>query len=329
MQLLLSAAALERVKARIAPFAGDLDIVTVTGPDTFERGGAKIDKAEVDPEIVWSTLDAYAGGLLGTLVGRTLQEGGKAQWMQTFNAGLDAPIFKSIMAKGVRITKSNAQAVAIAEYVVGHAISLILPIDRQRELQANKDWKPTPYREVSQTRWVLVGYGSIGKEIAKRIKPFGVHLTVVRRSVADDDLADAVVGMDALPALLPQTDVVVLAPALTDETRDMCDAAFFTAMKPGSILVNIGRGGLVDEDALRVGLETDQPAHAVLDVFQTEPLPADHWIWTHPKVRVTAHTSNSGQGTPSRGDDLFVANLEKFLAGQPLLNEATPREVGL
>ena len=106
--------------------------------------------------------------------------------------------------------------------------------------------------------------------------------------------------------------MVVLAPALTDETRNMCDAAFFAAMKPGSILVNIGRGGLVDEDALKVGLETDQPAHAVLDVFQTEPLPTDHWIWEHPKVRVTAHTSNSGQGTPGRGDDLFVANLEEI-----------------
>jgi phosphoglycerate dehydrogenase-like enzyme len=328
MQLLLSAAALERVKDRIAPFVGDLDIITVTGPESFQRNGQDIDKADVDPEIVWSTLDAYGGGLLGALVGRTLQ-GTRAQWMQTFNAGLDAPIFKSIMAKGVRITKSNAQAVAIAEYVVGHAISLILPIDRQRELQAQKSWKSTPYREVSQTRWVLVGYGSIGKEIANRIKPFGVHLTVVRRSVAPDDLADAVIGMNALPGILPQTDVVVLAPALTDETRNMCDAAFFAAMKPGSILVNIGRGGLVDEDALRVGLETDQPAHAVLDVFRTEPLPADHWIWEHPKVRVTAHTSNSGHGTAGRGDDLFVANLQKFLAGEALLNEATPREVGL
>ena len=176
---------------------------------------------------------------------------------------------------------------------------------------------------------MLIGYGSIGHQIARRIKPFGVHLTVVRRSVAPDELADAVVGMDALPQVLPDADVVVLAPALTDETRNMCDAKFFAAMKPGSILVNIGRGGLVDEDALKVGLETDQPAHAVLDVFQTEPLPADHWIWKHPKVRVTAHTSNSGQGTAGRGDDLFVANLERFLAGQPLINEASPREVGL
>lgn len=328
MQALMSAAAYERVKDRIAPFAGDLEIVTITAKDEFQRNGQPIDKDAVDPEIIWPTLDAYAAGLLGTIIGRGLG-GTRARWMQTFNAGLDAPIFKDVMAKGIRISKSNAQAVPIAEYVVGQAISLILPIDQQRELQAAKSWKSTPYREVSQTRWVLVGYGSIGHEIAKRIKPFGAHLTVVRRSVADDDLADAVIGLDRLHEVLPQADVVALAPALTEETRNMCDAAFFKAMKPGAILINIGRGGLVDEDALKLGLETDQPAHAVLDVFQTEPLPADHWIWSHPKVRVTAHTSNSGHGTAARGDDLFVANLERFLNGQPLINEASPREVGL
>jgi phosphoglycerate dehydrogenase-like enzyme len=328
MQVLMSAAALERVKTRIAPFAGDLDIVTLSAPDNFQRQGEAIDTAQVDPDIVWSTLDAYRDGLLGALVGAALK-GTRAKWVQTFNAGLDSPIFKSIMAKGIRIGKSNAQAVPIAEYVLAHGIGLIVPVDRQRELQAEKSWTPTPYREVSQSHWTLVGYGAIGHEIARRVKAFGAGVTVVRRSVAPDELVDAVVGMDALPQVLPRSDVVVLACALTDETRDMANAAFFAAMKPGAILINIGRGGLVDEDALRVGLDADKPGHAVLDVFQTEPLPADHWLWDHPKVRVTAHTSNSGHGTPARGDDLFVANLERFLAGQPLINEASPREVGL
>jgi phosphoglycerate dehydrogenase-like enzyme len=328
MQVLMSAAALERVRARIAPFAGDIDIVTLSAPDRYQRNGEAIDKAEVDPDIVWSTLDAYRDGLLGGLMGRALQ-GSRAQWLQTFNAGLDAPIFKSVMAKGIRIGKSNAQAVPIAEYVLAHGLGLIVPVDRQRDLQAQKSWTSTPYREVSQSHWTLVGYGAIGHEIARRVKPFGAGLTVVRRSVAPDGLADEVVGMDALPRVLPRSDVVVLACALTDETRNLADAAFFAAMKPGAILINIGRGGLVDEDALRIGLDADQPGHAVLDVFQSEPLPADHWLWDHPKVRVTAHTSNSGQGTPARGDDLFVANLERFLTGKPLINEASPQEVGL
>jgi phosphoglycerate dehydrogenase-like enzyme len=328
MQLLLSSAALERVKTRIAPFAGDLDIVTVEAPEKYRRDGREIPAEEVDPDLVWSTLDAYAGGLLGRLVSKILKSS-KVQWMQTFNAGLDAPIFRAIMEKGVRITKSNAQATPIAEYVVGHAISLILPIAQQAELQAQKSWTRTPYREVSQTRWAIIGYGSIGREIARRIKPFGAHVTAVRRSAGADDLVDAVVASSSLADVLPVADVVVLACALNEETRNMADALFFGAMKPGSILINIGRGGLVDEDALRVGLDTDQPAHAVLDVFQTEPLPEDHWLWEHPKVRVTAHTSNSGEGTPDRGDDLFVANLQRFLAGQTLINEASPHEVGL
>ncbi|MCI3133027.1 D-2-hydroxyacid dehydrogenase [Phenylobacterium aquaticum] len=328
MQLLMSAAAFERVKDRISPFAPGLDIITAVGPDSFQRNGADYPAASVDPDIVWTTLDAYAGGQMPALIGAILK-GTKPCWLQTFNAGLDAPIFKSIMAKGVRISKSNAQAVAIAEYVVGHALSLILPIDRARALQAEKSWKPTPYREVSQSRWTLIGYGSIGREIAQRVKSFGAHLTVVRRHVGSDDLADLVTDMSALPEVLPQSDVVVLACALTDETRGMANAGFFAAMKPGSILINIGRGGLVDEDALRVGLDTDQPAHAVLDVFAVEPLPQDSWIWEHPKIRVTAHTSNSGLGTPGRGDDLFVANLKRYLNGEPLLNEAHPSEVGL
>jgi phosphoglycerate dehydrogenase-like enzyme len=152
---------------------------------------------------------------------------------------------------------------------------------------------------------------------------------VVRRSAQAKDLADRTVSQAELPQVLPHADVVVLAPALTDETRGMADAAFFAAMKPGAILINIGRGGLVDEDALRAGLDRDQPAHAVLDVFATEPLPKDSWFWDHPKVRVSGHTSNSGDGNLGRGDDLFVENLRRFLGGEPLLNEAEPREVGL
>ncbi len=328
MQLLLSAAALERIKDRIAPLAGDLDIITLAGPETFQRNGHDIAAAEVDPEIVWTTLDAYGGGLLPALMARILK-GTRTQWVQTFNAGIDAPIFKTILAKGIRLSKSNAQAVAIAEYVLAHGLALIVPIDAQRDLQAAKTWKSTPYREVSQSRWVIVGAGAIATEIAHRIKPFGVHLTIVRRSDTPDPLADATVTLEDIAGILPETDLVVLACALNDQTRSMADDAFFAGMKPGSILINIGRGGLVDEDALRGGLAADRPRHAVLDVFQTEPLPTDHWMWDHPQVRISAHTSNSGQGTALRGDQLFVDNLQRFLAGEPLINEAHPSEVGL
>ncbi len=329
MQILMTKAAAERVRGRMATVAPHVQIVTAVSADTYELAGSPIKVEDINPEVVWLSLDSYASGTLGQLFGR-LMKTEAPRWTQIMAAGIDNPMFRSIMEKGVRISKSSAQATPIAEYVVAHALSLQVPIATQAGLQAKHEWKNTPYRELAHTHWMMVGFGNIGHEIAKRIRPFGIDLTVVRRRPAPGgDLADRVIGMSALAEVLPQADVVVLACALNDETRNMCDEAFFRAMKPGAILINIGRGGLIDEDALRAGLERDQPAHAVLDVFQTEPLPQGSWFWDHPKVRVSAHTSNSGDGNLGRGDDLFLENLRRYLAKEPLLNEADPEEVGL
>ena len=249
--------------------------------------------------------------------------------MQVFNAGLDNPAFRMVMGKGLRLTKSDAQAPAIAEYVLAHTLSLLHPIAAQRAAQTAHAWRRIPFREVASSRWLLVGFGAIGREVARRLKPFGAHVTVVRRTPAPDPLADAVHGDADLHALLPDADVVVLACPLTPQTQRLAGEAFFAAMKRGAVLVNIGRGGLLDEAALKPALDRAQPAHAVLDVFQTEPLPVDSWLWDHPKVRVSAHTSNAGDGLVARGDALFLENLRRYLAGAPLLNEAHPSEVGL
>jgi phosphoglycerate dehydrogenase-like enzyme len=265
---------------------------------------------------------------LPTFFARLLQAN-NPQWVQIMFAGLDNPVFKQIMGKGIRLTKSSAQAIPIAEHVIAHAFSLIVPIDQQRDAQAKKQWRRTPFREIGQTHWTVVGFGSIGKEIARRVRPFGTRITAVRRSPAPDPLADRVIDLAGLPGVLPDSDVVVLANSLNEETRGMADDRFFGAMKQGAILINIARGALIDEAALQRGLARDKPAHAVLDVFDTEPLPETSWMWTHPKVRVSAHTSNAGDGTPGRGDVLFLENLKRYLAGQPLLNEASKSEVGL
>ena len=328
MQILMTEGAHARVGGRLATLAPDAQVVTVATGDTYALGGQPIAVDAVDPEVLWLSLDSWGGGLMGALVGRALKAP-SPRWVQVFSAGIDAPIFKTLMEKGLRLSRSGAQAIPIAEYVVAHALSLQVPIQAQAGLQAKHEWKATPYRELARTNWMLVGYGNIGREIAKRIKPFGVDLTVVRHGSGSAELADRTLTQKDLLSALPEQDVVVLAPALNDQTRGMCDAAFFQAMKPGSILINIGRGGLVDEDALRAGLDRDQPGHAVLDVFQTEPLPADSWFWDHPKVRVSAHTSNSGDGNVGRGDELFLENLRRYMASEPLLNEADRSEVGL
>lgn len=326
MQILMSEAAHARVANALAGFGDDLDVLTMDVSGIVSRAGAAVEDA--DPEVFWVSLDQYRSGQLPAFFGQILKST-KGKLVQIFAAGVDNPAFKMVMAKGMRLAKSSAQAPAIAEYVMCHALSLLAPIAEYRRAQDAHEWKTVEYREIASTRWLMVGFGAIGTEIARRLQPFGAHLTVVRRSVAEEPLAAQVRPTEHLLALLPEADVVVLACALNNATRGIAGNDFFAAMKPGGLLINIGRGGLVDEDALKAGLERDQPAHAVLDVFETEPLPADAWFWDHPKVRVTGHCAGAGDGVQARGDALFLENLRRYRAGEPLLNEASKSEVGL
>lgn len=325
MQLLLTESAWNRVRSQLGE--RHLDIVTMSPSLEFHRDGTPIARELVCPNVVWTSLDCIAAGQLDALLDRAIH-GGRTQWIQLFSAGVDGSVFQTIADSGIRMTKTSAPSVSIAEYVVAHAIGLIVPIEEQRRLQLARTWKVTPYREISQTRWTIIGYGALGYEITRRIKSFGSHVTIVRRTVAAADIADDCVATDQLASVLPNSDVVVLACSLTGETKGIADARFFEAMKSGAILVNVGRGGLLDEEALRRGLERNQPGLAVLDVFATEPLPTDHWLWLHPRVRVTAHTSYSGDGTLGRGDAFFLENLNRFLLDEPLLREVRPHEIG-
>jgi phosphoglycerate dehydrogenase-like enzyme len=325
MQALLLRAPYERIADRLATLAPDLDVVVLEPDGGLTLRGAPFDAGSLKPDIWWLSLDAF--GKRGGDYFPRLAASPDARWVQTAFAGLDNPMFKPLAREGLTVTNSSAQAPAIAEYVTIHALSLLHPIAQQATHQAAHEWTPVNFREVGQTRWLIVGFGNIGREIAQRAKAFGAQIEAVRRSPDPEGLADTVSTLADLPRTLPQADVVVLACALNEDTRDLADAAFFAAMKPGAILINIGRGGLVDEDALRAGLDRDQPAHAVLDVFKTEPLPADAWFWDHPKVRVTPHASNRGELTGARGDALFLENLGRYLRGDPMLNVTRPEDI--
>ncbi|WP_309643031.1 D-2-hydroxyacid dehydrogenase [Phenylobacterium sp.] len=327
MQAFLLRAAFDRIAARLPAAAPNLDVVVLEPDGGLTLNGATFDPADLEPEIWWLSLEAF-GAQRREYFGR-LRDSHRPGWVQTVFAGVEHPSFKPLAREGLKVTNSSAQAPAIAEYVAIHALSLLHPIAEQARHQEAHQWTPVDFREVGQSRWLIVGFGNIGREIAARAKAFGAHVGVVRRSPGGEANIDAVCTIKDLPSRLPDADVVVLACALNDETRDLADAEFFAAMKPGSILINIGRGGLLDEDALRVALDADKPAHAVLDVFKTEPLPADSWIWDHPKIRVTPHASNRGALTGSRGEALFLENLGRYVRGEPLLNPVNPADIGV
>ncbi len=315
-----------RVRERLHTALPRLEVITIDLDGSYFNVTAGVGVARVDPQIMWASLDLVRSGQIEPLF-QALLQGERGEWLQLFGAGVDNPVFRQLMAKGIRLSKNTAHAPAIAEYVMAHAFSLLHPLQRQARAQRDHTWLPSTFREMASTRWMLIGYGAIGKAIADRVLPFGTELDVSRRNLLAAGSGMGVHPLSSMVDLLPAADVVVLACALNAETRRMANAVFFESLKQGSILINVARGGLVDEAALQTGLQRSQPGFAVLDVFATEPLPTDSWLWDHPNVRITAHCSHAGDGAPARNDDVFIDNLHRFLDGRPLLHEVGPDDL--
>jgi phosphoglycerate dehydrogenase-like enzyme len=231
------------------------------------------------------------------------------------------------MDKGVTLTPNHSYGVGISEYVLAGVLDHFQRGAEKRAAQSERAWRRLPVREVAGSRWLIIGFGDIGQAVATRASAFGAVITGVRRDQTPHPLADELGALADLPRLLPAADVVVLATPLTPVTRHMANARFFAAMKAGAVLVNIGRGGLVDEPALLEGLDRGAPGHAVLDVFETEPLPADSPFWDHPAVSLTGHSAGDSSGQRARTDAVFLANLERYMAGAPLVGAASPADV--
>jgi phosphoglycerate dehydrogenase-like enzyme len=316
---------LAHIGARLDALRLDIRVLPFTADGVFRIDGRPVPPAEVAADYVWLSShigqDGQAAAFELVLACRSVDV------LQTYNAGLDHPFYRQAAAKGIRICNSSAQSVAIAEYVMAQVLALLHPIERQRAQQAARQWQVTRFREISRTHWLIVGYGAIGGAVAMRAKAFGAGTSVVRRQPATDPYVDRAGRLDDLPSFLPDADVIVLACPLTDATRDLAGEAFFAAAKSGAILVNIGRGGLVDDAALIAALDAGRLETAVLDVFRTEPLPAADPLWAHPKVRVTPHTSFAGDGVQQRWDDLFLDNIARYVRGEPLARLVDPADI--
>lgn len=323
--VLLFEKSLTRIAAALAERCPSVRPVCWHADGRLTVDGSPVTPEDISPVAGWLSGDVLRARLLEEY-SEALVAAGPVQWAQSVNAGLDHPVYPKLSRAGVRLSKSGAQSIPIAEYVLAYALHHAQNISLREQAERAGEWKPHRFAELWHSNFLIVGYGHIGRNVARRAKAFDADVTVVRRG-PEADYADRVIGQDALPDHLGLADVVVLACPATDRTRGMVNAGFLARMKPGSLLVNVARGSLVDEAALVSALDEGRPGRAVLDVFETEPLPGESPLWSHDAVTVTAHISNAGSGTPSRGDELFISNLERFLADGNPVDEVAPAEI--
>jgi phosphoglycerate dehydrogenase-like enzyme len=175
----------------------------------------------------------------------------------------------------------------------------------------------TPLAVLAGATLALVGLGGIGTAIARRALAFDMRVRAVRRTAAPSPIAGVQV-VRSLDDLLADADHLALAVPSTPRTRQLLDAAAFAKVKPGLHVVNVARGELLDEDALRAALDDGRVAMATLDAVDPEPLPAGHWMYTHPRVRLTPHISWSNPDMTRLPVEMFVENLGRFRRGEPL-----------
>ncbi len=311
--------ALARLGAELDALQLDISLITYDRDGRFHIDGAVRDAEDVELDYLWLSPDISLDSIQKPIF-RMVTACKSIGTLQTFNAGLDHPVYKEVAQKGTRICNSSAQAVAISEFVMAHVLGAFHPMRERHALQQRRQWQRTPFREISRTHWLIVGYGPIGARVAHLAKAFGATITVVRRTPATSANVDRAGTLDDLANFLPDADVVVLACPLNAETRGLADAKFFAALKEGATLVNIARGALIDDLAMIDALDQGRLAGAVLDVFHQEPLPDDSPLWMHPKITLTAHTSFSGSGTRRRWDELFLNNVARFARGEDLAN---------
>lgn len=324
MEILVSADGAETLGTRLTAIDG-LTPVLFQRDGTLTRNGKTVSREDVTPKGAWLSLDVLLSRRVFDFVD-LLMNLPSLEWVQSTAAGFDHPLFAGLAEKGIRLTNSDAQAVSIAEFVVGSVLTEFQRIEERRAMQAGHEWKSVPFREIAGTTWMIVGIGNIGNETAKRARAFDAHIIGVKRSGESPEAHETIRPADMLTRL-PEADVIVFTSPLNEETRHMGNAEFFAAMKESAAFVNIGRGGLVDEEALLAALDAGTPGCAILDVFETEPLPETSRFWDHPSVRVSPHASSKSNGTPLRAQALFLENAAAFVKGAPLRNEVPSSEI--
>lgn len=247
---------------------------------------------------------------------------GRLRWVHTASAGVDAVVFPELAASDVVVT--NTQGVldgAMAEWVLGVMLVFTKDLHTTLDLQRRRCWRHRDSERLADKRVLVVGAGSIGRAVARLCRAVGTEVEGVARTPRPDDPDfDRVVGPDELLAALSTADFVVVCAPHTAETRGMIGASELAALPSGARLINVGRGPVVEETALLDALRSGRLAGAALDVFDQEPLPADHPFWAMDQVIVSPHMAGDFAGWEEAFSGVFVENFRRWRRGEPLLS---------
>ncbi len=260
-------------------------------------------------------------------VPRSLTAKGKnLRWMQQWGAGADWLMndAEAVAHPFVLTNASGIHAIPISEHIVAMMLALARRLPEVIRRQPTHEWRRPErqqVRELAGSTAVVIGLGAIGGRTARLLHAHDVHVIGVRRNPAiPADGVARTVGPDELLTVLPEADWIVITAPLTPETRHLIGARELAVTKPSACILNIGRGPIIDQDALIATLREGRLAGAGLDVTTPEPLPANSPLWDMDNVIITPHYSGSTPAYEDRAFALFEQNLQRYLAGQPLIN---------
>jgi phosphoglycerate dehydrogenase-like enzyme len=302
--------------ASLDQLPGDTRIITGENANAFQAAA---------PEAHVVLLAGYSAELLRSLWPELRQ----LQWVHSLWAGLEATLFPELVESPVILTNGRGVfARSLGEFALAGMLHFAKNLSRMKAQQASARWESFDVEELHGHTLGIVGYGSIGRVAAERARAFGMRILALRRhpeKCGDDRRVDRAYAPGQLNELLAASDYILVAAPLTPETRGLIGEAAFAAMKPNAVLINLGRGPVVVEAQLVRALRERRIRGAVLDVFDEEPLPAGHPLWSLDNVLLSPHTADHTDTWLQEAVDLFLENYRRFAAGEPLLNVTDKR----
>jgi phosphoglycerate dehydrogenase-like enzyme len=256
-----------------------------------------------------------------TLLFDTFARAKRVRWVHNLAAGVEKILAPEIVQSPVPLT--NGRGVfrrALGEWAVGAMLFFAYDLGRVMRSQAAGIWDRFEHEELYGKTLGIVGYGEIGRAVAEHAKPFGMRILGLRRNPAGDSLADAIYTSSQIDEMIKQCDYIAISAPLTSETRGLVGAKQIAAMKSSAVIVNVGRGPVIDETALIAALESKRIRGAALDVFDVEPLPVGHPFYRLENVLMSAHGADNLPDSRERGVEFFIENFERFEKHEPLQN---------